>query len=33
MGVDEGDLQAKYRCRRDIILENCPIPIVIALRI
>ena len=29
MGVNEGDLQAKYRSDVDVILENCPIIIVI----
>ena len=29
MGVDEGDLQVDYSIDVDVILENCPITIVI----
>ena len=27
MGVDEGNLEVIDRCRRDVILENCPLTI------
>ena len=31
MGVDEGNLQVKYRSDVDVILEDCPITILLCV--